>query len=297
MTYEQLAETFGVGRATVSRWLRRHREKGSVEPDPMGGARNVKLDAEALASLERLVRNYPDATIQELTEMLEDETGISVDPRTVLRALVKLGFTRKRKSLSATEQNSERVLELRRRFIDKIGSLPSGKLVFINETGSNIAMTRPYGRALRGTPVYERVPRNRGTVTTVIGALTIAGLEAVMTIEGGTSGAVFLAYVERVLAPILQPGDIVVLDNVGAHRDRRVRQVIEDLGATLMFLPPYSPDLNPIELCWAKFKDLLRAAKARTRQALDATIAAAMEKVSPVDCAGWFSHCGYTIST
>jgi transposase len=170
------------------------------------------------------------------------------------------------------------------------------KFHFIDESGIHRAMTRERGRAPRGERLVGRVPRNRGTVTSVIGSLSLKGIDAVMTIEGATTGAVFTAFVEHVLLPRLSTGDVVVLDNVGAHKVKRARQLIEDRGARLLFLPPYHPEFNPIENAWSKVKALLRAAEARTIDALDQALAAAIAAVSASDAAGWFRHCGYQVN-
>lgn len=168
-------------------------------------------------------------------------------------------------------------------------------LVFIDEAGSTIAMTRTYARAPRGDRAVDDVPRNRGDVITMIGALTTAGLVAMMTIEGGTCRHVFHAFVEQVLAPVLRPGMIVVIDNAGAHKVREVIEAMLACGVKVKFLPPYSPDLNPIELAWSKLKEFLRAKKARTRDALDAAIAAGMKAISIGDSRNWIRGCGYAI--
>ena len=167
------------------------------------------------------------------------------------------------------------------------------RLVFLDEAASHIAMTRDFGRAPCGERVPGAVPRNFGTVTTMIGALDITGVRAMMTIEGATDAEVFEAFVERVLVRKLQPGDILVLDNVGAHKAARAHQLIKATGASLLFLPPYSPDLNPIELCWSKLKSILKDFGARTRQALDAAIRRAMDLIGTDDAVAWFRHCGY----
>jgi len=127
----------------------------------------------------------------------------------------------------------------------------------------------------------------------MIGALTTSGLGAMMTVEGGTSGEVFVSYVERVLGPTLKVGDIVIADNLGAHKDARVRQAIEARGARLYFLPPYSPDLNPIEYAWAQVKRILKRMKARTYAALVKAIAKAMEIITSDNALAWIKHCGY----
>lgn len=155
-------------------------------------------------------------------------------------------------------------------------------------------MTREYARAPRGQRTSDSAPRNRGAVTTILGALTLEGLAATMTIEGGTCGDVYAAFLEQVLAPKLEPGDLVVMDNAGAHKDPRVHEILARCGAKAIYLPPYSPDLNPIELAWSKLKSFLRTAKARTVDALNIAIAMGMEIISPEDAAAWFRHCGYS---
>jgi transposase len=154
-------------------------------------------------------------------------------------------------------------------------------------------MTRDYARAPRGERALGAVPRNAGTVTTMIGALDVNGVRAMMTIEGATDGEVFEIFLERVLLRKLKPGDIVVLDNVGAHKTTDVRRLIEAAGASVLYLPPYSPDLNPIELCWSKLKAILKEFGARTQDALDEAIRRAMDLIGRTDAAGWFKHCGY----
>lgn len=166
--------------------------------------------------------------------------------------------------------------------------------MFIDEAASHIAMTRDYARAPRGERAFGSVPRNSGTVTTMIGALDVTGVRAMMTIEGANDGEVFETFLERVLLRKLKPGDIVVLDNVGAHKMDNVRRLIKAAGASILFLPPYSPDLNPIEHCWAKLKSILKELGARTQEALDAAIRRAMDLIGKSDAAGWFKHCGYS---
>jgi transposase len=168
-------------------------------------------------------------------------------------------------------------------------------LKFIDESGTNIAMTRLYGRAPRGQRVLGSTPQNYGQNITMLASLSATGVEAVMTVEGATDGDVFRTYVGEVLAPTLSKGDIVVLDNLGAHKVAGVREAIEARGATLIYLPPYSPDLNPIERCWSKIKTALRAAKARTREALEAAIKQALATVTQSDARAWFKHCGYAL--
>lgn len=156
-------------------------------------------------------------------------------------------------------------------------------------------MTRRYGRAVRGCRVHDAVPRNHGRNITVLGALSCYGLDAVMTVEGAADAAVFRAYVRQVLVPTLKPGDIVVMDNLSVHKVAGIKQAIQAAGASLIYLPPYSPDLSPIEPCWSKIKEKLRGVKARTREALDAALAKIIGRISNSDARGWFAHCGYPV--
>jgi transposase len=167
--------------------------------------------------------------------------------------------------------------------------------VFLDESGVTTQMTRLWGRALRGERVREGAPAGHWQTVTLLGAMTVAGLVATMTVASPTDGDVFLTYVEQVLGPTLKPGQVVVMDNLSAHKVSGVRHSIEQVGATLLYLPPYSPDFNPIEQCWAKIKQWLRSAKARAIDTLDQAITEAIAAVTPQNAAAWFNHCGYGI--
>jgi transposase len=166
-------------------------------------------------------------------------------------------------------------------------------LVFIDETGASTKMARLYGRAPRGQRCRAPIPHGHWKTTTFTGALRRHGLTAPMVLEGPMNGPAFLAYVERVLAPTLEPGDIVVMDNLPAHKPAGVRRAIAQAGAALLYLPPYSPDLNPIEMVFAKLKAILRKAAARTIDELWDAIAAAMDAFTPTECANFFAAAGY----
>jgi transposase len=169
------------------------------------------------------------------------------------------------------------------------------KCKFIDESGVNLAMGRLYGRAPRGQRVVGSVPQNYGANLTILASLGTGGLEAVMTVEGATDGGVFRVYVEKVLGPTLGPGDMVVMDNLRAHKVPGIREAIEACGARVVYLPPYSPDLSPIEPCWSKLKTRLRTAAARTRDTLEAALKPAIALVSAAKARAWFAHCGYAL--
>lgn len=167
------------------------------------------------------------------------------------------------------------------------------RLVFLDESGATTQMTRSWGRAPRGERVCEATPQGHWKILTILAALTTRGLCAPMTIPEATDGDIFLAYVEQVLCPELRPGDVVVMDNLSAHKIAGVRERIEAVGAKLLYLPPYSPDLNPIEQAWSKLKQVLRSLKARTAEALEVAVAEALNAITAENAIAWFSHCGY----
>jgi transposase len=156
-------------------------------------------------------------------------------------------------------------------------------------------MTRLWGRAAPGQRIAEATPQGHWKVLTMLGALSWRGMVAAMTIESPTDGEVFLAYLEQVLCPRLRAGDVVILDNLSAHKVRGVRELIEARGAELLDLPPYSPDLNPIEKAWFKLKQFLRTAKARSAEALEEAIAEAFKTITQDNAIAWFRHCGYAL--
>jgi transposase len=197
--------------------------------------------------------------------------------------------------MHASERDTPRVQAERALYRDLSATLDLHRVKFIDESGLNIAMTRLYGRAPRGERVLGSVPQNYGQNVTILGALSCTGLEAVMTVEGATDADVFRAYVRQVLCPTLRTGDIVIADNLSAHKAAGVQEAIAAKGARLLYLPPYSPDLNPIEQCWSKLKTFLRAAKARTREALEAAVTRALVTVTESDARAWFAHSGYVL--
>ena len=167
--------------------------------------------------------------------------------------------------------------------------------MWVDECGTHTSMTRLRARAPRGERAFGSVPRNRGKNTTLIASMTLRGaIGECMAVEGSTKAFVFEAYVKRFLAPSLSPGQVVVMDNLGAHKTARVRELIEGRGCKLWFLPTYSsPDLNPVEEAFSKVKARLRKAAARTREALVEAMGEALSSVTPRDAEGWFAHCGY----
>jgi transposase len=168
-------------------------------------------------------------------------------------------------------------------------------LVFIDESGVRTDMTRLYGRAPKGERVPEAVPHGHWQALTIVGALTTAGVQASMTVDAATDTDVFLTFIRQVLAPTLRPGQVVILDNLPAHKHPRIRALLRARQCRLVYLPPYSPDLNPIEPAWSKLKTFLRASKARFRPALEQAVGIGLRTITARNAQGWFRHCGYPV--
>lgn len=170
---------------------------------------------------------------------------------------------------------------------------PIGGLVFLDETGANTKMIRRYGWGPRSSRVTDDVPHGHWKTTTFVAALRSSGFTAPLVVDGPMNGDVFLAYVQQQLVTTLRPGDVVIMDNLSSHKRVGVKQAIESVGAELMFLPPYSPDLNPIELAFSKLKTLLRKAATRTVGELENAIVEIIDQFQPQECINYFRHCGY----
>ena len=170
----------------------------------------------------------------------------------------------------------------------------SARLVFLDETWAKTNMTRLRGRAPRGERVVDHVPHGHWKTTTFLAALRVDGLNAPLVVDGAINGEIFLAYVQQQLVPTLNPNDIVIMDNLSSHKVKGVREAIELAGADLAYLPPYSPDFNPIEQVFAKLKHLLRSAAERTIEALWRRIGQLLDRFPPEECRNYFKHCGYT---
>ena len=179
--------------------------------------------------------------------------------------------------------------------MEVVGRVDPGCLVFVDEMSTHTSLAPLYAYAPIGERAFVEIPRNRGKNTTLLSSLHAGGMGPSMAVQGATPACVFETYVERLLAPTLRPGQLVVMDNLGAHRTEMVKELIEARGCELLFLPPYSPDLNPIEEAFSKVKNALRKAGARTHGALLGAMDEALSSVTPVDVAGWFSHCGYRV--
>ena len=202
--------------------------------------------------------------------------------------------TRLKKVVYAAEQDRPDVVERRTAWRFWQGHLHPYQLVFLDETGASTKMTRRYGRALHGRRLIAKVPHGHWKTTTFVGALRATGMTAPLVVDGPMNGDTFLAYVQQHLTPTLRKGDVVIMDNLSSHKRQGVREAIESAGAELFYLPPYSPDLNPIELAFSKLKSMLCTAATRTVDELETTIGELIQRFTPQECNNYFRHCGYS---
>jgi transposase len=203
--------------------------------------------------------------------------------------------TAKKKSIHAAEQDTEAVRLRRAEWCASSQKIDAANLIFLDDCGVTTEMTRRWGRTQGGQRVHDAVPAGRWRSLTLMGAVSLSGWVAAMTVEAPTDGDVFLAYLEQVLCPQLRPHHCVVMDNLAAHKVDGVRQLIEATGARVLYLPPYSPDFNPIEKCWAQVKQHLRAAKARTVGALEHAVTIALSALTADQAKAYFKLSGYDV--
>jgi len=199
------------------------------------------------------------------------------------------GSAVEKKSLHAAERDTEENLRRREAFLAQISQVAPEDLIYLDESGVSTQMTRLYGRAERGRRVHDSIPGGHWKMLTILGAMDHTGMLATMTVEAATDREIFLAFLDEVLCPKLRAGHVVIMDNLSSHKVDGVRERIEACGAVVLYLPPYSPDLNPIEKAWAKLKQALRAVAARTVDTLQQAIAERLPDISAKDASHWFN--------
>ncbi|MER8956311.1 IS630 family transposase [Mesorhizobium sp. M0833] len=279
-------------RSRAIRWIARAKI-GELAPRPQGRRRASSLDAHE-ACLHRRADRGAQGHHAERDGGAARRRAVSADqPQRLERLASRSRLDIQKKSAHALEQGRLDILKRRRDWFDGQLDLDPAKLVFIDETGLSTKMARLRGRAPRGERCRAGVPHGHWKTTTFTGALRLTGMTAPFVYDGAMNGNVFLAYVEQVLVPTLSEGDVVVMDNLPAHKAAGVRDAIEAAGASLLYLPPYSPDFNPIENAFAKLKALLRAKAERTIKALWDAVGAVVDLFTPAECANYFKAAGY----
>ena len=283
----RVAELFRVSVSFVTRLMQRRREAGTLAPKPHGGGPRPYFGLPEKVRLVLLIIKHPDATLRRLKEL----GGFTCTLTTIWRTLRRFRQTSKKKTLHAAERDDPKVQAQRRRYRRRVARIDARRLVFVDETGVNTAMTPSHAWAPRGERAIGSVPTSWGS-TTVIAALGLDGVRAPFVFQGATDTQAFGTYVDEVLAPELRPGDVVVFDNLKPHHSPHVKRSIRRAGASVLPLPPYSSDYDPIEELWSKFKGELRRVAERTTEGLYRAVGETLEHVTLQDILGWFSHSG-----
>lgn len=289
----EAARLLDIGASTAIRWIERWAKTGSVAEKPGTGHVRSPLKRHEQWLLE-LVAKEPDLTLDEIRARLRSVKKMKVAVSSIWRFYERHKITFK-KTLRAAEQDRPDVAAARAELKAEQPTLDPRRLVFIDETAVTTKMVRHYGRAPRGQRLVGSVPHGHWKTLTYVAALRVDGLTANFVIDGAMNGVYFLAYVEQVLVPTLRKGDIVFVDNLPAHKVAGVEETIEAAGATLRFLPAYSPDLNPIEQVFSKLKAALRKGAARTVARLLKLIGRLVKTFEPEECANYFGHAGYGV--
>ncbi len=286
------AQLFQVSVSYIYKALARREATGETEARPQRNRQTLKLeDHHAAIAAEVALR--PDVTLDELRAWLLANHGITASLGLMHKTLARLGLTLKKNLGRAEEQDRPDVAEQRADWRAKQSGMSPARLVFVDETGAATNMARRYGRSPRGKRLDGPIPHGHWKSTTFVGGLTTRGFVAPYVLDGAMNGTIFLAWIEQMLAPARVPGDIVVMDNLPAHKVAGVRAAIQARGAELRYLPPYSPDLNPIEQAFAKLKALLRKAAERTVDGLWNAIGKLLDRFAPTECANYLVNAGY----
>ena len=286
---KEIAECFSVNTSTVYRLEKQMHETGSVKTMTSQRGRKHALTPEDIQNIDRVVQQEPDITIDEII----DKLGLHVCNETVRKAVIKLGYSYKKKSLHASEQERPRCQGKRRNWKKHMSEKDINHLIFLDESGVNINMTRHYARAWKNRRAVDKTPLNTPCNTTVLSSIRLNGDCAYTVYQGGTTAERFAEYLKTKLLPTLSEADIIVMDNMRSHHAKVVKQLLDSSKVTYLYLPPYSPDLNPIEKMWSKLKAFLRKEKIRMASELPSAISKGFLTIRPKDCIGWFHSCNY----
>jgi transposase len=281
----EIAKRFMVSLSTVWLLWKQFRTTGSLEPKPHGGGAPAKLDVADYLILEAAVRHRPGVQeVAELREFLRRTTGKEVSLGTISRALHRLGFTHKKRMLHASERDQKPAVQLAREaFQREQPQLPPEHLYFVDEVGVNLGWERQYGWAPSGERAGGAEPMNAGPQVSVVGALGLQGLSVVLRVIGAVNGPILKTFLKEGLAPQLGAGDVVFMDNVRFHKVAGIQESVADKQATVRYLPVYSPEYSPLELCWSKLKQFLRTKAPRTLEDLQAALTEAVENITKKD--------------
>jgi len=293
MSRNAAAKHFRVSVPSAVRWVRRFLESAEISPKPQGGDRRSDRVETHRGYLLGLARQTPDLTLLEIQQRVMAHCGERFSVSVLWRFFDRHELTFKTKTAHAAEQQRPDVLEARRRWFDGELDLDPTKLVFIDETGASTNLARKRGRCRRGRRLLSAIPHGHYKTITLVAALRLRGVSATKVFDGPITAELFEQWVEECLVPTLAPGDIVVMDNLRCHKGGKVEQLITEAGAELRYLPPYSPDMNPIEKAFSKLKAHLRKIAERTVAGLIRALQTCAAIFKPLECQNYFLACGY----
>jgi transposase len=286
----QLGKRFKVSVTFIFSLLKRLSKTGSIDPKPHGGGRSPGVKAEGQTFLKQLVEKQPDLTLEEIaTEYQKDFKPVSTS--TIDRTLNKLKLTRKKKSLFEPRKNTPENLKKQHNYQINIASFDAEDFIFLDETGSVRNLTRSHARSPQGQRIKSPNSLIRGSRISTIGALGTEGILTALCYEGTLNSNLFEYFIEDFLVPVLTPSKVVILDNASSHHSEKAIAMIETTGAGVIFLPPYSPELNPIELIWSQVKNFLKKTIISSTEELYEAIAAALETITPQKARNCINHC------
>ena len=274
--------------ATIYKWISIYKKEKRLTAKPDGHRQPIFSQSEH-EQVKTMIQEKPDITLVEIRERLNKKCCLDA----VYNMVNRLGMTFK-KTLKASEQDRPDVVQKREEWREFQKNTPGKRIIFIDESAAKTNMIRLYGRSIRGKRCFDKTPHKWKTIT-MLSSIRSDGHTESIIFKGALNKKIFELYVEKVLAPSLRPGDIVVMDNFSAHKSQKVEEIINSCHAELRFLPPYSPEFNPIEKMWSKVKQILRGLMARAEESLFASIGTALSQVTAADARGWYGSCGYVI--
>jgi transposase len=286
---QQLADILGFHKTTIVRWIREYKRDGKLKPQTRGHMPRAFSEEERVR-LVAMIEDKPDLTLAEIKEAFSKNCSLIA----VHRELKRLGF-RYKKTLKASEQERKDIAESRKKWAEFQKNVSAERLVFLDESSAKTNMTRLRGRSRGGSRCYAHAPCGHWKSLTMLSSIRLDGSTECIVVDGAMNKAMFSEYIAKILCPALRPNDIVIMDNLSAHKNPAVARHIKESGAEVLYLPPYSPDLNPIENMWSKIKQLRRGMEARAYDTLEKGIASALDRVSASDAQGWFKNCGYEL--
>ena len=291
VSVKELAKCFSVNTCSIYRLLKRRNETGSYETQTNLRGKKPKLSDADHQRILSLLEKQPDITCLEIIETL----NLSVSIDTVWRFLQKAGYRRKKNLFMPVNRSVPDVARKRKNWNGLMSGFKESDLVFLDESGCNTDMTRRYAYSLGGSRAVDSTPLSKPKNTTILSSLQLDGTFHYTTFSGGTTVEHFKQYLKENLLPHLNCDSVLVMDNMKSHHAKAVKDLLDSSGVRYIYLPPYSPDLKPIEKLWSKVKALLRKFKARSSDALPNALQHAFQNVSPSDCSGWFRSCGYAL--